>query len=104
MLSRAASCSSGGGVRSISSSSGSPMSKAPYPGYDPKFKFVPSLDGFTRTCYVLELLSEEPLDEARRAQLEDQIGFVVQKFVELHKHDLVRSDRFDTDLRRAMRL
>ncbi len=80
------------------------MPNTPYPGYSPNYRQVPKIGGFDRTCYVLELRTLGEMDPIRRAMLEDAIGVAVAKFQEVESFDIVRSDRFDTDLRHAMRL
>lgn len=93
---------SGGGVRSISS--GFDMSSTPYPGYSPTFVVVDKVGTYNRTCYILELLSIGELSPIKKAQLEDTIQAAIQKITDIEKHDLVRSERFDTALRKAMRI
>jgi len=80
------------------------MADTPYPNYPPSYEKVTKTGTFNRTCYVLELLTIEPLDPTRQAQLEDAISATVQRFVDVEKHDLVRPTRFDTQVRSALRL
>ena len=97
-----------GGTIGISSSTFSfgnlSMSNAPYPGYPPSYMKVEEMGGYRRNCYVLELFTIGELDPARRAQMEDAIQMAITKFSEVEKHDIIRSQRFDTALRKAMRL
>ena len=80
------------------------MTKAPYPGYPPSFTLVERLGDMRRQCWVLELCTDEGLDPVRMAQLEDEMAMLLEsKFPEVKTSKIVRSDQFDTDLRRAMR-
>ena len=94
-------------LRSISSSVrslGSVMAKAPYPGYSPNYTLVEVIGDLKRQCWVLEVCTNSGLDLARMAQLEDEITMLLEsKFPEIMASKVVRSDQFDTDLRRAMR-
>jgi hypothetical protein len=78
------------------------MADTPYPNFAPNVGVLDSTGGFKRYCYVLEILSIGDLPPARRAQLEDALGIVLEQFVDVEKHDLVRSERFVTDLRKAL--
>jgi len=80
------------------------MAKAPYPGYPPNYTVIDKLGGMTRQCWVLEICTDDGLDPVRIAQLEDAIAMLIEsKFPETKFSQVVHSDRFDTDLRRAMR-
>jgi hypothetical protein len=78
------------------------MPSPPYPNIPPNYQTVDETGGFRRSCYVLELLVIGEFDPIRRAALEDAIGVIIERFSEIEKHDLVRSDRFTTDLRRLL--
>ena len=80
------------------------MAKAPYPGYSPNYRLVDKLGGMVRQCWVLEVCTDDSLDPIRMSQLEDAIEILIDsKFPEIKANKIVRSDQFDTDLRRAMR-
>jgi len=80
------------------------MAKAPYPGYPPSYEAVDIYGGRKRQCWVLELCTDEGLDGVRMAQLEDEIAILLEnKFPEIKHSQIVRSDRFDTLLRQALR-
>lgn len=80
------------------------MAKAPYPGYPPSFELVEILGGMKRQVWVLEICTDGGLDVSRMAQLEDALAMLLEsRFPEIKASKIVRSDQFDTDLRRAMR-
>ena len=80
------------------------MAKAPYPDYPPSYRLVDKLGGMIRQCWVLEVCTDDSLDRFRMAQFEDAIAILIDsKFPEIKANKIVRSDQFDTDLRRAMR-
>jgi len=88
-----------------STSSGSAMAKAPYPGFSPSYRVVETLGGMQRQVWVLEICTDDGLLPARMAQLEDEISMLIEvKFPEVRVNKVVRSDQFDTELRRAMRI
>ncbi len=75
----------------------------PYPGYAPSYQNVRKLGGMDRTCLVVELLSATPLPATRLAQLADAIDTVLAKHSDI-EHQVVLEARFDTTLRRGLRL
>ena len=80
------------------------MPKAPYPGYSPNYTVVKVLGGMKRQCWVLEICTDDGLSPIRMAQLEDEMTMLLEtRFPEVKASKVVRSDQFDTDLRRAMR-
>ena len=80
------------------------MTKAPYPGFPPSYKVVDKLGGMKRQVWVLEVCTDDGLDPISMAKHEDEFAMLIEsKFPEVKASKLVRSDRFDTDLRRAMR-
>jgi hypothetical protein len=77
---------------------------APYPNFSPNYTTVRKHGGYTRDCIVLELSTLDEMDPARRAMLEDAIAVAISKFQDIEKHKIVRSEDFNTELLRALRL
>jgi hypothetical protein len=80
------------------------MPNAPYPPYPPNLTKVVKVGGFNRTCFVVDICTEEPLTSAQLVQLEDQIALTVERFRFVYKSDIVGPNRFITPLRAALRL
>lgn len=80
------------------------MAKVPYPGFPPSYKIVDKLGDMKRQVWVLEICTDDGLDPIRMANLEDEFAMLIEsRFPEIKANRVVRSDQFDTDLRRAMR-
>lgn len=71
-----------------------------YPNLPPQ-RTVRTLGGEPRDCYILEVLGS--LTPAQRAQLEDQLELVLERYNGLTCR-LVRSETFDNSLLQALRL
>jgi len=80
----------------------------PYPGFDPRYKVVKRTAGYERDCMVLDILSLDTLNNAERSVIQEQLsGFVlslIKKMPNLHRCELVTSDRFDKMLAQGLRL
>ena len=76
----------------------------PYPNYPTSYTKIEKVGGYDRTCYVLELFTLGAMDPIRRANMEDAIQMTINRFKEVEKHEIIKSDRFDHVLRKAMRI
>jgi hypothetical protein len=76
----------------------------PYPHFPPNYPVVRETGGYARDCIIIDILSLGTLDPERRAILEDKLSMVLGEFSEIEKHDMVNSERFNTELQRALRL
>lgn len=94
---------SGDGSKSISSSTGSLM-PMPYPDFPPTYTVVRENGGYHRDCLVIDLSTLKKLDPERLAQIEDTIGVALNKFHDVEKSRIIRSDNFNVELSRALRL
>lgn len=77
---------------------------APYPDIPPNYQTVRKLGTYDRDCLVIELCTLGQLPPGRLAALEDAIGVAIAKFQDVEKHRIVRSDNFNLELSRALRL
>jgi hypothetical protein len=80
------------------------MPNTPYPPYPPNVPVVEETGGFNRTCLVIDLCTVERLTSAQLAQIEDQVGLVLDRIKDIYKADVVRADRFIPSLKAALRL
>jgi hypothetical protein len=82
------------------------MSDQPYPGYPPSYRVVPQIGNYTRTCLVIELLSDRKLDDLQVAQIRERLEATIQNtcaaFVE--RSDVITPNRFDRSLLDGLRL
>lgn len=80
----------------------------PYPGYPPNIKCVSETAGYKRDCMVIDILSLESLLPAEKAMIEEQISAHLAKLTQIipniHRCELVTSDRFDKILANGLRI
>ena len=81
---------------------------APYPGYPPNYEIVKKTGDYTRNCIVLELRSLGPLTNVQLAiiqeQLEASLAKIVRQIPTIEGVDTILSSRFDSILRKGLRL
>lgn len=77
------------------------MSEPQYPPYPPNYSVVEHTGGLRRVVFVLELLTEEDPPNTTIAKLKEEIEYTCAK----HnlKGEVIASNRFDTQLRQALR-
>lgn len=84
------------------------MTRRPYPGFPPNYKEVPSVNGLTRQCLVIEIRSLGALDNGQLALIKEQLGGTVDKLASkmpvVENAELVSQDQFDPILTEALRL
>lgn len=81
------------------------MSRKPYPGYNPNFSPVRKIDGYNRTVFVVEILSQGTIDGITRSMIIERIEHEIVKIVgDDAKVDCVDESRFDTLLLDGLRL
>ena len=84
------------------------MSKKPYPGYAPSYRYVDKLGGFHRSCFIIDILSLEDLNPAQLAiiqeQIEASVSTISKNMHDIERAEVVAPDRFDTLLKDGLRL
>lgn len=83
------------------------MGRKPYPPYPPNYRIVDEIGGYSRRCFVLELLYLK-YESKEEAQIFEEIELAVSNILRKHqnvdKFELIKQDRFDTDLSSGLRL
>ena len=82
------------------------MSNKPYPGHPPSYRVIPKVGDYTRTCLVIELLSQDALDDVQMAQICERLEATIDKtcLASVEHFDVVMPNRFDRLLRGGLRL
>lgn len=84
------------------------MSDPPYPNYPPNYTKVDTVNGLTRNCIVLEVLTNGRLSNSEQAvitELLDTISVqVIRKCPSVEHMTFVTQNRFDPVLRTGLRL
>lgn len=82
--------------------------KKPYPGFPPSYRAVQQTGGYSRTCVVIELLSNGVLGSSEMAMIQEQLEAILCRLQQgmpyIEKTDVVLPDRFDPVLKEGLRL
>ena len=81
--------------------------KRPYPAYPPNYKIIPKVGGYSRQCFVIELLCLEELNNVQIAQIQENLEAALDNLPLnpiIEKTEVVAPDRFDPILRQGLRL
>jgi hypothetical protein len=78
----------------------------PYPGYPPNYRVVPQIGNYIRTCLVIELLSQDKLNDLQLTQIRERLEATIQNAyaATIERCDVVTANRFDRSLRDGLRL
>jgi hypothetical protein len=84
------------------------MPKKPYPGENPSVELILEKGGYSRSCFVVDVLSYKSLDNSQKAVIEEHLQAYIDKLVDLmpsiKEAEVINPDRFDPILLKGLRI